>query len=167
MKITTKIGDEGMTNLLGGRRVSKSCTFVELIGQLDELQSILGWCKVSVSEKSTHEALEKIQEDLYKMMCFFANGSKYLGGVEFLGEADLRFLEEGIEGRQKSIENLHGFVRPGNTEVEARMGIARTVCRRVEREFVRASEETPEIVTKYLNRLSDFLFVLGQEAEIC
>lgn len=156
-----------MTNLLGGRRVSKSCMSVELIGQLDELQAILGWCKVPLKDDSARSGIEKIQKDIYKMMCFFANDSKYPEGIEFLDETDLRFLEEVIESRQKSVENLREFVCPGNTEIGARMGVARTVCRRVEREFVRTSEKIPEIVTKYLNRLSDFLFVLGQEAEIC
>ncbi|MBI2634924.1 cob(I)yrinic acid a,c-diamide adenosyltransferase [Candidatus Peregrinibacteria bacterium] len=174
MKITTKTGDRGQTSLFGGRRVGKDHKFVELVGELDELQSFVGWCRCAVEQESKN-LLDRIQDDLYRMMSIVGFEMKCPKNIEPLGENDVKFLEKAGEKYGASVEDLRKFIRPGTIEMAARLHIARTVCRRVERRFVAgnigsadaASDTsiTAKIFIKYLNRLSDLLFVLACACE--
>lgn len=164
MKITTKTGDKGETNLFGGRRVSKASGFIEMVGGLDELQAVVGWCRVSMSGEEAL-AMDKIQDDLYRMMSVVGFEFKCPGNIKMIDESDVEFLEDEMGKHEKEMDKVKAFVRPGSggSELSARLHIARTVCRRVERVFINFGkvEKVPEIIIKYLNRLSDFLFVLA------
>lgn len=167
MKITTKTGDDGFTSLLGGKRVSKASCFIEAVGELDELNSFLGWVK---SEKKAGaeitKLIDKIQNDLYRMMAVIGSGLKCPKNVAKIGESDVEFLGKEILKRQGSVEKLRGFVPPGGGELSSRLHIARSVCRRSERSLVKITADylfTGKLAEslKYLNRLSDLLFILA------
>jgi cob(I)alamin adenosyltransferase len=175
MKITTKTGDDGFTSLFGGERVSKASPFIEAVGQLDELNSFLGWV-AAITETDTEliKLVKKIQDDLYRMMAVIGAGLKCPKNIRIIGETDVKFLEKEILKRQKSVEKLRGFVAPGGGELNSRLHIARSVCRRAERSVVRmrdgvSIEEGQKYelnggvteILKYLNRLSDLLFILA------
>jgi cob(I)alamin adenosyltransferase len=163
MKITTKTGDRGDTSLFGGRRVSKGNKFIELVGQLDELQSLVGWCRCESGDLK--EILDRIQDDIYRMMSIVGFEMKCPKSIKALGEKDVEFLEGEIESRQGVVEGLNKFIRPGTCEPAARLHIARSNCRKVERFYVGEFGEGDEWFLKYLNRLSDLLFILAFEKE--
>lgn len=149
MKITTKTGDKGNTGLLGGIRVSKGSLVIEVLGNLDELQAFIGACKCDV--------LECVQDDLSRIMAIIA------GSEGDFDEGRVAFLENKIEEYESLGKNLSEFVRP-----ESRFHLARVVCRRCERVFVRYIEslgngvfESSAVILRYLNRLSDLLFLLA------
>ena len=157
MKITTKTGDNGDTSLFGGRRVSKASDFINLVGELDELQSFVGWAKVEAI--GYEKILERVQDDIYRMMSVVGFEMKCPANIKEIEAADVEFLEAEIEGRQEEVKGLNEFIRPGGTEAAARLHIARTVCRRVERKMVEIKIEGE--ILKYMNRLSDLLFILA------
>jgi cob(I)alamin adenosyltransferase len=178
MKITTKTGDKGETSLFGGRRVSKASSFIELVGELDELQAVVGWCRVGMDGEDAL-AMDKIQDDLYRIMSMVGFEFKCPGNIRAIDESDVEFLEKEMGKYEEEMDKVKAFVRPGGaggSELAARLHIARTVCRRVERGLVlyeptRLSsgmvgfeEKAPSMISKYLNRLSDFLFVLAYKA---
>lgn len=205
MKITTKTGDKGETSLFGGRRVSKSSAFIELVGELDELQAVVGWCGVELRDIPKNaitelpDILTRVIDDLYRMMSIVGFEFKCPGNIRLIDEADVEFLENEIEARQDAVRDLDGFVRPGGLEISARLHVARTVCRRVERGVVKmmgkmgdmdaqscaynvrtksgdqsvpgnvltgeANLDATRFILKYLNRLSDLLFILAYESE--
>lgn len=169
MKITTKTGDKGETSLFGGRRVSKAAGIIVLVGELDELQAVVGWCRVEAGERVG--ALERVVDDLYRIMSVVGFEFKCPGNIRAIDESDVEFLEKEMGKYEKEVGDLAKFVRPGGaSELAARLHIARTVCRRVERGMVEITSgmgeerSTMEKILKYLNRLSDFLFVLAQGA---
>lgn len=163
MKITTKTGDKGETGLFRSGRVSKSAEVIEVLGEIDELQSFLGWCKVGVNGDDIAEAILKVQDDLYRMMSIF-------GGAEGeITEGNVAFLEEEMANWKEAVEGMTAFVKPGVDETSSRFHVARSVCRRVERRVVKYFEGSGDTgpdgevlragILKYLNRLSDLLFV--------
>ncbi|MBI5754452.1 cob(I)yrinic acid a,c-diamide adenosyltransferase [Candidatus Peregrinibacteria bacterium] len=169
MKITTKTGDGGETGLFGGRRVRKDADFICLVGELDELQAVVGWCGVE-ARGDLRKILDRIVDDIYRMMSVVGFEFKCPGNIQPIDESDVKFLEGEIEARQEVVENLNKFIRPGTTEMVARLHIARTVCRRVERGLVEVMGNgelkiAAENIFKYLNRLSDLLFILAYERE--
>lgn len=170
MKITTKTGDKGETSLFGGKRVSKASSFIELVGELDELQALVGWCRVSMKGEDAL-AMDKVQDDLYRMMSVVGFEFKCPSNIKMIEESDVAFLEKEMGKYEEEMDEVKKFVRPGGSELGARLHIARTVCRRVERGIVEMSEGVSEegkdvagAILKYLNRLSDFLFVLAYRA---
>lgn len=170
MKITTKTGDKGETSLFGGRRVSKASSFIELVGELDELQAVVGWCRVLMKGEDAL-AMDKIQDDLYRMMSVVGFEFKCPSNIKMINESDVEFLEKEMGKYEEEMDKVKEFVRPGVSELATRLHIARTVCRRVERGMVEMKEEAneegkdaAEAILKYLNRLSDFLFVLAYRA---
>lgn len=175
MKIATKSGDEGETSLFGGRRISKGEAIFEVLGGLDELQSVLGWCRFGVGAERGSEAsevLDRLQDDMYRAMAIVGFEMKTPKNIETISEVDVAFLEERLETYEKMVGGITKFVRPGTSEAAARFHIARSVCRRVERVVVRYNAESeaklvisPEIL-KYLNRLSDLLFVIAYSFEV-
>jgi len=159
-KVTTKTGDQGQTGLGDGKRVSKSDPRMHFLGTVDELNSFIGFLR-ALNQPEWDPILEVIQQDLFNL-----GGEGSLPGSEMvlLKEDRLRELEEEINRLNKSLPPLKEFILPAGDEFTARLHLARTVCRRAERMAVAlkdAGEETKSWIP-YLNRLSDFLFILAR-----
>ncbi len=150
MKISTKTGDKGDSGLFDGKRLRKSAPIFAALGDLDELNSFLGWAR-----NGENPLIEKIQRDIYRIMSIVGFEMKVPKNIDALSEKDVQFLEEEIE---KIEGDLREFVLPGS-----KFDIARCVCRRAERSFVGAGLEGDCL--KYLNRLSDLLFLLARKSE--
>jgi cob(I)alamin adenosyltransferase len=169
MKIYTKTGDDGTTGLFGGGRVSKSNHRVEAYGTVDELNAVLGMARSSnTDDLEMHEILGKLQETLFVLGADLATPEGKGGESAMrLATHEASGLEEIIDKCQGQLEPLKNFVLPGGCPQAAQLHLARTVCRRAERQVVSMLEsEIPlnaEILI-YLNRLSDLLFVLGRWA---
>ncbi|AFR34771.1 cob(I)yrinic acid a,c-diamide adenosyltransferase [Riemerella anatipestifer] len=171
MKIYTKTGDSGATSLYGGTRVSKAHLRVEAYGTIDELNACLGVAKSYIQEAEVLEQLKTIQFDLFTLgsesatpvdKLFLANGKSRLPLV--IGQNEIETLERWIDAFDEQLEPLQFFILPGGGKASARLHVARTVCRRAERYLVALSEqeEVRAELIKYLNRLSDYLFVLAR-----
>jgi len=160
MNIFSGTDDTGETSTLDGRRVSKNDAVIHFIGTADELNSHLGLVKAMLSGEDTRQFVEEIQKELMKLMshaCDPAN-EKYL-----FGEDEVSVLEEEIARLSQKLPEQQ-FVLPGRSITEAQIHIARTVARKTERLFFAANEKRPLCPEAgvYLNRLSDYLFVLSQ-----
>lgn len=162
MKIYTKRGDKGDTSLFGGTRVSKSSARIEAYGTVDELNSIVGLAaSYGLSEKGT-QWIKKIQEDLLVLGADLATPPSYKKPrIDRIDEKAIQFLEETIDAAEEELPQLKNFILPGGAPQGAALHLARTVCRRAERAAVQCAkeEEISDLTIKYLNRLSDFLFV--------
>ena len=164
MKIYTKKGDSGETSLFGGQRVSKSTERIEAYGNVDELNSLVGLAvSYDLSDKGA-EYLRKVQEQLFTLGADLATPPSSETRIDRIGEKDINFLENAIDEMEKDLEKLKNFILPGGSQQGATLHVARTVCRRAERAAV-ACQEVDEIsdeCLKFLNRLSDFLFVIAR-----
>lgn len=166
MKIYTKTGDKGTTSLFGGTRVPKYHIRLETYGTIDELNSHLGLIRDSVENDAIKEILLKIQFKLFSVCSNLANEKEEnTAKVPVVSEADIQFLEKQIDNYDLELPQLTSFVIPGGHPVASMCHVARTVCRRAERNAVRLSEEVVvnEMIIKYINRLSDFLFTLSRK----
>ncbi|MCX7606581.1 MAG: cob(I)yrinic acid a,c-diamide adenosyltransferase [Bacteroidia bacterium] len=164
MKIYTRTGDKGETGLLGGCRVSKADPRIEAYGTLDELNAVLGLLVQEVPEED-REALRRIQAALFVIGSHLAAGrSEKPLPLPQLESGAVRWLEEDIDRRQAEIPPMRYFILPGSCRAEAVAHLARTVCRRAERRLVALYAEEPgePLFVEYLNRLSDWLFILGR-----
>ncbi len=164
MKIYTKKGDSGNTSLFGGQRVSKSSKRIDAYGTVDELNSILGMAAAhGLSEKGA-ELIEKVQQQLFVLGADLATPQSKKVRIERIGQSEVEFLENAIDEMEETLEPLKNFILPGGAETGATLHFARTVCRRAERITVecRHEEEISEVAIMYINRLSDFLFVLAR-----
>ena len=158
MKIYTKGGDKGRTSLANGTRTSKSDLRLESYGTADELNSFVGLLRSKMPESEQAE-LEWIQNKLFNLGALLAAADG-----EWITEADVRRLEERIDEMQAGQEPLRAFVLPGGNEAVSLCHVCRTITRRLERQMVSAREsgiETGETVMQFVNRLSDFWFVLA------
>lgn len=170
-KIYTKTGDKGQTALYGGTRVSKACDRVEAYGTIDELNSFIGLAKSHIEDPEALKQLAEIQYDLFTLgaeaatptdKLYLANGKSRL--PQTISEKEITLLEEWMDKMDESIEPLQFFILPGGGKAATFLHVARTVCRRAERQMVALNTEEelrPELV-KYLNRLSDYLFVMAR-----
>lgn len=163
MKIYTKTGDTGMTALFGGKRVSKADLRIETYGTVDELNSFLGLVRdQEVNHKRKAELIE-IQDRLFTIGSILAMepGNTNVKTPQ-LSEADVTFLEAKIDAMDKDLPPLRSFVLPGGHPSVSHSHVARTVCRRAERICISLDRHEPidPLIIKYLNRLSDYLFVL-------
>ena len=160
MGIYTKTGDNGTTSLLNNARVPKFDERVELMGNIDELNSQLGLVKVLMCEKGT-ENIETIQKDLMQIMSGIADlsNAKYKVSDEMIAA-----LEEKIDKTENLFPREHKFVLYGGCEASARIDIARAVARRVERRFCKVKQiyDADKKAIMYINRLSDYLYVLAR-----
>ena len=165
MKIYTKTGDTGTTALLGGKRVSKSHVRIEAYGTVDELNAYIGLLRDHEINRPRGEFLKIIQEKLFVMGASLATvpGKDKVKKPDIYPD-DISSLETEIDAMESKLDPLTKFILPGGHQVVSFCHIARTVCRRAERCVVRLQEEeeVKEIVIQYLNRLSDYLFVLGR-----
>ena len=171
-KVYTRSGDKGDTGLVGGKRIPKDHPRIGSYGTVDELKSIVGLCRSFLAQKEPSVRrdkldliLEGIQQKLFDMGSELATlpGDEYEGQITLQPE-DAEWLEEVIDAMNEDLKPLQSFILPGGTPLNSFLHQARTVCRRAERDVIRLSREevmNPEIV-KFLNRLSDFLFVAGR-----
>lgn len=167
MKIYTKTGDQGMTSLIGGHRVPKYNGRIEAYGTIDELNSYLGLVIASLFVTEPQTLLKKIQSDLFVIGSSLAapEGSKM--SLPLIKDADVTLLEEAIDALDTTLPPLRNFVLPGGSVSVAHVHVARTICRRAERQVVYLSSELPNdphlpLIITYLNRLSDYLFTLSR-----
>lgn len=165
MKIYTKTGDGGTTALLGGRRVSKADIRIEAYGTVDELNAYVGLLRDQEINRSRAAFLKKIQEILFVIGATLATspGKNKVKKPDIYPE-DVQLLEEEIDRMDHQLEPLRKFVLPGGHQVVSYCHLGRTVCRRAERRVVslQGEEEVDENIIQYLNRLSDYFFVLGR-----
>jgi len=167
MKIYTKTGDQGETSLLGGKRVGKDARRIETYGTVDELNSHIGLILAVDTGGLLKEYLRNIQEDLFVLGADLATpaGVTAKTGVR-MTPAGAERIERMIDAMEKELKPLDSFVLPGGSVLGASIHVARTVCRRAERLVVALSreEEIGREPVIFLNRLSDFLFVLARFA---
>lgn len=164
MKIYTKKGDQGKTSLFGGTRVSKSSVRIEAYGTVDELNSIVGMAaSYALSPKGTVWT-QQVQKDLFVLGADLATPPASKERINRIGEEEITHLEQAIDEMEKELPPLKNFILPGGSGQGATLHMARTVCRRAERAVVQCSteEEISGNAIKYLNRLSDFFFVLAR-----
>ncbi len=168
-KIYTKTGDKGTTSLIGGTKVLKSHTRIEAYGTVDELNSHIGLCKDVLTDEQSRKALQHIQWQLFSigaaLACDPAKETKM--HIPDIHEADISFMEQEIDRMNEAMPPLKHFILPGGHSTISFLHIARCVCRRAERCCVRLEAEDEKIaplILIYLNRLSDYLFVLARYA---
>jgi cob(I)alamin adenosyltransferase len=172
-KVYTRTGDRGDTALVGGKRVPKDDQRIEAYGTIDELNSVIGIARAlneqKLAENDAHgyldRVLRQIQDELFDLGSELATPADFFQpGMYQVGQAEVKKLEELIDQCQKELEPLKSFVLPGGGVIGAHLHQCRTVCRRAEREILRLTrvEEISEWPLKYVNRLSDFLFVLSR-----
>ena len=164
-KIYTKTGDEGQTALFGGKRLPKSHLRIECYGTVDELNSFIGLVRDSTDDEHTRVVLFEIQNRLFDLGAILATDpSKNLHSPS-IAQADIQLLENEIDAMEATLPALKNFILPGGHPTISHCHVARCVCRRAERLVVALNmgEPVSAEVLKYLNRLSDFLFVLARK----
>lgn len=159
-KIYTRTGDDGSTGLGDGSRVAKNDPRVAAYGTVDELNSCIGLVLASPDVPApVAEALVQVQHDLFDL-----GGELCIPGMELMSDDDTGRLERTLDGFNGALPPLKDFILPGGGLAAAHCHLARTVCRRAEREVVTLGRDAPvrPQVTRYLNRLSDLLFVIAR-----
>ena len=168
MKIYTCTGDDGRTALFGGGRVEKAHPRVSAYGEVDELNSVLGWALTQISSAETAQRIQRIQHDLFGIGSELATPPPAAGRTRPetppLPTARVAEMEAWIDEADEELEPLRAFILPGGSAAAAALHVARTVCRRAERAVVAlaTAEPVPTEVVAYLNRLSDLLFTLAR-----
>ncbi|MDA0667648.1 MAG: cob(I)yrinic acid a,c-diamide adenosyltransferase [Planctomycetota bacterium] len=171
MRIYTRGGDEGETGLFGGARVAKSSSRIAAYGDVDELNSILGWCAICAQGEDL-DRLRRVQALLFSIGSWLATPSTASSGTRAhlpaWEEGSTATLESEIDAWDDILEPLKNFILPGGTELSARLHMARSVCRRAERlvtaQFLEAEGEVAAEHLAFLNRLSDWLFTFARAA---
>ena len=169
MKIYTRTGDKGETSLLGGARVSKADLKIEAYGTVDELNSYIGLLRDHNELSSTRELLIQIQENLFTIGSKLAiESGKSFDYVPDIDPSEVEILEKEMDWMDKHLPEMRNFVLPGGHPLISYCHITRCVCRRSERLVIALGnrESVDEIIIKYLNRLSDFLFVLARKLTV-
>jgi len=169
MKIYTLTGDDGTTSLSGGRRVPKHSVRVEAYGSVDELIAWVGLLRVHENNTVRSRVLVYIQDQLMRCAAALAYDHTNEKSRKILPDSDCTLIiEKEIDKMEELLPELKNFILPGGSALVSYCHIARCVCRRAERAVLRLNEaeESPEIVTKFLNRLSDYLFVLSRKISL-
>jgi len=172
LKIYTKTGDGGETGLFGGGRTPKDSPRVAAYGDVDELNAVLGLAPALAPEELADALLQTIQRDLFTIGAELATPDpdkvhKALSrSGAAIGDSNIAALEEAIDTHESRLEPLKNFILPGGTPKAAALHLGRTVCRRAERAVVALArhEQISPAILRYLNRLSDLLFVLARAA---
>ena len=166
MKVYTKTGDKGTTSLFGGQRVPKHHIRIEAYGTVDELNSYIGLIRDQDIDKRSIETLIEVQDRLFTVGSILATepGNTKVK-VPQLNAKDITFLENEIDAMNEHLPEMRSFVLPGGHTTVSYCHITRCVCRRAERliSHLGELEVIDELVLQYLNRLSDYLFVLGRK----
>jgi cob(I)alamin adenosyltransferase len=166
MKIYTKTGDKGQTGLLGGTRVPKHHIRIEAYGTVDEFNSWVGLLRDSIADEHVKEILIHTQDRLFTIGSSLASDpEKSKVKIPHISEEDITMLEKEIDAMDALLPEMKSFVLPGGHETVSRCHIARCVCRRAERRVNHLAEvdKVDEIIVRYLNRLSDYLFMLARK----
>jgi cob(I)alamin adenosyltransferase len=165
VKIYTRTGDDGTTGLFGGGRVSKADPRVDAYGTVDEANATLGFARAAGLPPAVEAVLARAQSALFDVGASLASPSAK-GAVAAVSDADVAALEAAIDALEAGLEPLKTFVLPAGSEAAVRLHVARTVVRRAERNVVAlaAREPVDPAVVRYLNRLSDLLFVQARAA---
>lgn len=166
-KIYTKTGDKGTTSLIGGTKVPKSHLRIEAYGTVDELSSWIGLCKDLLTDEAGKKLLQEIQDRLFTMNASLACDPVKEPKLRIpdLKPEDITLLEQEMDRMNEAIPPMKSFILPGGHPVLSQLHITRCVCRRAERCCVRLEQEEHDvesIIIIYLNRLSDYLFVLAR-----
>ncbi len=169
MKIYTRRGDRGETDLFGGDRVSKDALRVESYGAVDELNAALGVCAAECAESDVRALLEELQCTLFSIGSYLATpeaSQRAKAGIPEPSDSDVGALESRIDRIEAELPPLDRFILPGGTRAAADFQLARAICRRAERRVVALHRQDPlsDALLRYLNRLSDLLFVLARLA---
>ena len=167
MKIYTKTGDTGATSLFTGKRVPKHHIRIESYGTLDELNSWLGLLRDQAIATHYQEILIQVQENLFTLGAVLATepAKDERLTIERLTQQDVMHLEQEIDTMNQELPPMTHFILPGGHTTVSYCHVARTICRRAERQITLLNEEVPlpEVVLAYINRLSDYLFVLARK----
>ena len=166
MPIYTRFGDKGQTSLLGGEVVSKNDTRVDAYGGVDELNAMLGVVIASCKYDDIKKMLQEIQKDLFVIGAELASATDKKTKIMHITANKVTEMEKAIDGIEEQLLVLRNFILPGGTKLAALLHLARTICRRAERNVVSLDKKeriNPEII-RYINRLSDLLFVLARFA---
>lgn len=166
-KIYTKTGDKGTTSLIGGTKVPKSHLRIEAYGTVDELNSYLGLCRDQLQDENARSILSEIQDRLFTIGSSLACDAEKAPGMALpdLKEEDVVLLEKEIDTMTAVLPEMKNFILPGGHPAISHIHVLRCICRRTERCCVRMEYEDMQVaplVIKYLNRLSDYLFVLAR-----
>jgi cob(I)alamin adenosyltransferase len=159
-RIYTRGGDRGETSLGDGSRVPKTDPRVEAVGQVDELNSLVGW---ALAAEGAPELLVRVQNELFDLGADLATPDSGSRPRLRVSQEQVERLESECDAANAELEPLKSFVLPGGSELAARLYVARAVCRRAERAVLRVESVSP-LVAVYLNRLSDLLFILARAA---
>lgn len=168
-KIYTKTGDKGETSLIGGTRVPKYHERIEAYGTLDELNSFIGIIRDQDIEEETRQLLIEVQDRIFTAESLLAaDPAAKFKTLPGLFEEDVKLLENEIDKMNETLPPITSFILPGGHQIVSHTHVARCVCRRAERLTIRLIENNNDtlqgdMVVKYLNRLSDFLFVLARK----
>jgi len=167
MKIYTKTGDRGTTSLIGGTKVSKSHLRIDAYGTVDELNSWIGVVSDHTSDEALKKVLKEVQDRLFTIGSSLACDPEKEPKLKIpdLHEGDITFLESEIDRMSATLPEMKSFILPGGAPAVSFAHVARCVCRRAERLCVALQEvdlEVEDLVLKYLNRLSDHLFMLAR-----
>ena len=172
-RVYTRTGDDGMTALVGGKRVPKDAARIEAYGTVDELNAVVGlaraWNEEGKGQRELHlrldAMLQEIQQELFDLGSELATPEDFTyDGMHRMGEEEVTRIERVIDECQEELEPLKSFILPGGGRISAQLHQCRTVCRRAEREILGLSriENVGEWPLRYVNRLSDLFFVLGR-----
>ena len=158
-KVTTKTGDKGTTGMADGSRVSKADPVISCIGEIDELNSLIGYLDSILHLKKYKATLNRIQNDLFDI-----GGSLSMGTDNAISKDNIAFIEQEIKILNDELPDLKNFILPGGSQGAAIAQYIRSVCRRSERSLVRLNEEKTIEQNKliYINRLSDLMFVIAR-----
>jgi cob(I)alamin adenosyltransferase len=165
VKIYTRTGDSGDTALFDNSRVSKADPRVDAYGEVDELNAWLGLARAAGVDTALEAALVHIQRDLFAVGAQLADPSEKLADrvtKAFITDADVARLEELIDRLEEELPPLRRFILAGGVSAGASLHVARTVCRRAERRIVALVPVADPVIVRYMNRLSDLLFVLAR-----
>ncbi len=167
LRIYTKTGDKGETSLIGGTRLPKQHIRIEAYGNVDELNSWIGLLRDQPIDKNTVTILLEVQDRLFTLGSLLACDPDKVIKMKLpeIKESDIVLLEKEIDAMETTLEPMQSFVLPGGNQIVSYCHIARCVCRRAERSVLRVAEndKVEELIYKYLNRLSDYLFVLSRK----
>lgn len=166
-KIYTKTGDGGTTSLIGGTKVPKSHSRIESYGTVDELNSHIGFCSDQLQDEASRLLLKEIQDRLFTIGSSLACDPERepLMKIPDLHDTDIQLLEQEMDRMNEVVPRMRSFILPGGHTAVSSLHIARCVCRRAERLCVQLQQNNEFIepkVIRYLNRLSDYLFVLSR-----
>jgi len=164
-KIYTKTGDKGKTSLFGGKRVPKDHLRIEAYGTIDELNSFIGLLRDTIENEDLKFELFKIQNRLFDLGSYLATPGKKVTDPPPVPGTFINKIENWIDAKDSKLSPLTNFILPGGHKCISQAHICRTVCRRAERRVVTLSGETEihPLTVKFLNRLSDYFFILGRE----